>query len=341
MARMRDRLGEALSTLFEMLDLRRTYCIETGDEPVLQDACDLLGGMEPRDIDEVCAGLIEVKGLRYVVGREHDFGFGTAGACITEQSQIVGAAQDVVGNAAHDELGVLDASVTKGVGVRNVAVDDADPSLLKLAHHRGVEVDDQDLVEHDLPIDGGAFALELQQDRARVAVEPEKDHRLGPGVLPLRRGLTLIEISDMKKSEPSAQNLLDAMARVDHVRRHDGCDREGHDHDRHHVGVDLVIRQPDRSDDDRELAHLGEVDRRQQAGAMAHSEEIQNRHDRKPAQHDEGGYGKGNLDHLKRGYSNLHAKRDEEEGDEEVANTDRLGHDVEVVRKGGQAHSGD
>src|SRR5713226_2862523 len=338
---MRVRLCQDLSALFEVLDLRRTYSVETGDEPVLQDACDLLGGMEPRDVDEVGAGLIEMKRLRYVVGREHDFGFGTAGACITEQPQIVGATQDVVGNAAHDELRVLDARVTKGVGVRDIAVDDADPSLLQLSHHRGVEIDNQDLVEHDLPLDRGAFALELQQDRARVAVEPEKDHRLGSGLLPLRRGLTLVEIPDMKKSEPSAQDILDAVTRVDHVGRYDGCDREGHDHDRHHVGADLVIRQPDRSDDDRELAHLGEVDRRQQTRAVAHSEEIQNRHDRKPAQHDEGGRGEGNLDHLKRGYSNLHAKRDEEEGDEEVADADRFGHDVEVVRKGGQAHSRD
>src|SRR5260370_4231915 len=216
MARMRDRLGEDLSTLFEVLDFRRTYSVETGDEPVLQDACDLLGGMEPRDVDEVGACPIEMKRLRYVVVREHDFGFGTAGACITEQPQIVGAAQDVVGNAAHDELGVLDARVTKGVGVRDVAVDDADPSLLQLSHHRGVEIDNQDLVEHDLPLDRGAFALELQQDRARVAVKPEKDHRLGPGLLPLRPGLTLVEIPDTKKSEPSAQALLGPSTRVRH-----------------------------------------------------------------------------------------------------------------------------
>src|SRR5229473_4145585 len=181
MARMRDRLGEDLATLFEVLDLRRTYSVETGDEPLLQDACDLLGGMEPRDVDEVGAGLIEMKRLRYVVGREHDFGFRTAGACITEQPQIVGATQDVVGNAAHDELGVLDARVTKGVSVRDVAVDDADPSRLQLSHHCGVEVDDQDLVEHHLPLDRGAIALELKEDRACIAEETQEDHRLWPG----------------------------------------------------------------------------------------------------------------------------------------------------------------
>src|SRR5260370_30302258 len=180
MARMRDRLGEDLSALFEVLDLRRTYSVETADESVLQDACDLLGGMEPRDVDEVGAGLIEMKRLRYVVGREHDFGFGTACAGITEQPQIVGAAQDVVGNTAHDELGVLDARVTKSVGVRDVAIDDADPSRLQFSHHRGVEVDDQDLVEHHLPLDGGAFTLELQEDRARITEEAQEDHRLWP-----------------------------------------------------------------------------------------------------------------------------------------------------------------
>src|SRR5712691_12078824 len=138
-----------------MLDLGGTCAVETGDEPYLEDARDLLGGMEPRDVDEVRAGLIEMKCLRYVVCREHDLGSGAVGAGVTEQSQIVGAAKDVVGNAAHDELGVLDARVTKSVGVRDVAVDDADPSGLQLSHHRGVEVDDQDLVEHDLPLDGG------------------------------------------------------------------------------------------------------------------------------------------------------------------------------------------
>src|SRR5260370_7848110 len=135
MARMRDRLGEDLSALFEVLDLRRTYSVETGDEPVLQDACDLLGGMEPRDVDEVGAGLIEMKRLRYVVGREHDFGFGTACARITEQPQIVGAAQDVVGNAAHDELGVLDARMTKRAALRDFPVANPNPCLLHLPSH--------------------------------------------------------------------------------------------------------------------------------------------------------------------------------------------------------------
>src|SRR5712691_1207682 len=194
---MRVRLCEDLSTLSEMLDLGGTYSVETGDEPVLEDARDLLCGMEPGDVDEVGAGLIEMKGLRYVVGREHDFGFRTAGASVAEESQIVGAPKDVVGNAAHDELGVLDARVTKGVSVRDVAVDDADPSRLQLSHHCGVEVDDQDLVEHHLALDGGAIALELQEDRARIAEEAQEDHRLWPGCLSLRRGLTHIEIPDM------------------------------------------------------------------------------------------------------------------------------------------------
>src|SRR5712692_6210344 len=260
-ARIRVRLCQDLSALSEMLDLGRTYSVETGDEPVLEDARDLLGGMEPRDVDEVGAGLVEMKGLRYVVGREHDLGSGTAGAGVTEQSQIVGAAKDVVGNAAHDELGVLNARVTKSVGVRDVAVDDADPSRLQLSHHCGVEVDDQDLIEHHLALDGGAIALELQEDRARIAEEAQEDHRLWPGCLSLRRGLTHIEIPDMQQPQPTAQDSLDPVARIDHVGRHDGCDRKGHDHDRHDVSADLVIRQPDRSDDDRELAHLGQVDR--------------------------------------------------------------------------------
>src|SRR5260370_7239678 len=129
MARMRVRLCQDLSALFEVLDLRRTYTVETGDEPVLQDACDLLGGMEPREVHEVGAGPIEMKRLRYVVGREHDFGFGTAGACITEQPQIVGAAQDVVGNAAHADLGFLDPPVTKHAGFPVSPVTHPTPSL--------------------------------------------------------------------------------------------------------------------------------------------------------------------------------------------------------------------
>ena len=131
------------------------------------------------------------------------------------------------------------------------------------------------------------------------------------------------------------------MARVDHVRRHDRGDGEGHDHDRHHIAVDLVIRQPDRGDHDRELADLGQVYGRKQAGAMAHLEEIENRHDRQPADDHEGRCGEGDLHHLQRGDADLHAERDEEEGDEEIADADRLGHDVEVVRKGGQAHPRD
>src|SRR5260370_32932552 len=121
--------------------------------------------MEPRNVDEVGAGLIEMKGLRYVVAREHDLGSGTVGAGVTEQPQIVGAAKDVVGDAAHDELGVLDARVTKSVSVRDVAVDDADPSRLQLSHHCGIEVDDQNFGETHLPFDGGALTLKLQHDQ--------------------------------------------------------------------------------------------------------------------------------------------------------------------------------
>src|SRR5260370_9343889 len=117
---MRVRLCQDLSALFEVRDLRRTYSVETGDEPALQDACDLLGGMEPRDVDEVGAGPIEMKRLRYAVAREHDFGFGTAGACITEQPQIVGAPQNVSGKAAHDDLAVLDAAPPRGVRFTDV-----------------------------------------------------------------------------------------------------------------------------------------------------------------------------------------------------------------------------
>ena len=86
--------------------------------------------MEPGYVDEVGAGLVEMKGLRDVVGREHDLGSGAAGAGAAKQPEVVGAAKDVVRNAAHDELGVLDARVPEGVGMRDVAVDDADPSSL-------------------------------------------------------------------------------------------------------------------------------------------------------------------------------------------------------------------
>src|SRR6266481_4326310 len=71
---LRVRLCQNLAALFEVLDLRGAYAVETVDQPVLEDAGDLLGGMEPRDVDEVGGGLIEMKRLRYVVGREHDLG---------------------------------------------------------------------------------------------------------------------------------------------------------------------------------------------------------------------------------------------------------------------------
>src|SRR2546428_14060382 len=109
---MRVRLCEDLSALSKMLDLGGTYSVETVDQPVLEDAGDLLGGMEPRDVDEVGAGLIEMKRLRYVVGREHDLGSRTAGAGIAEQPQVVSAPKVVAGNAADDEIRVLDARVT-------------------------------------------------------------------------------------------------------------------------------------------------------------------------------------------------------------------------------------
>src|SRR5216683_2110690 len=118
---MRVRLCQDLSALSKMLDLGGTDSVETGDEPVLEGARDLLGGMQPWDVDEVGAGLIEMKCLRYVVGREHDLGSGTAGAGVAEQSQVVGAAKDLVGNTVHEELGVLVAGVTRRAGGGDVA----------------------------------------------------------------------------------------------------------------------------------------------------------------------------------------------------------------------------
>jgi len=104
-----------------------------------------------------------------------------------------------------------------------------------------VEVDDQHLVEQNLAVDRHPKSR-AEQDRARVRKKPRKT------TVSSRDSLTRGAASPTSRSRTwsnliLAQHALHRVARVDHVGRDDRGDREGHDHDRQNVAVDLGHRQ--------------------------------------------------------------------------------------------------
>src|SRR6267143_2448060 len=96
----------------------------------------------------------------------------------------------------------------------------------------------------------------------------------------LLRALIGVEVSDPEHPEQPAEKTLDAVARVDHVGRSDRGQSERDDDDSQHVGSDLwrLTGQSERGDHDRELAHLRQVDRGQQAGPESKSKGVENWH---------------------------------------------------------------
>src|SRR5258708_6621725 len=134
--------------------------------------------MEPREIDKVGTRFVEGQRLRYVLGGQHDLGLRAGRPYVAQQPQVVSAAEDVVGDAGNHELRVLDADVTQGVGMRNVAIDRADPTLSQLPHDFRVEVDDKDLAEKLFNLQRIAVMFELMKDRAGVPEEAEEHKRL-------------------------------------------------------------------------------------------------------------------------------------------------------------------
>ena len=150
--------------------------------------------------------------------------------------------------------------MTERVGVRNVAIDAADLAAAKLAHHGRVEIDDQDLAQEILGVGIGAVVLELVEDGAGVTEEAEKDDGLLPLLALLFAGRRDIQVLDPDQLQHAAHRLLNSVARVDHVGREDRSDRERDDHDGDDIGWDLLARETERRDHDRELAHLREVD---------------------------------------------------------------------------------
>ena len=101
------------------------------------------------------------------------------------------------------------------------------------------------------------------------------------------------------------------------------------------------MRQAQRRDDDRELAHLGEVDRGHDARPQPEAQGVEDGHHDDAADDHEDRGRQRQLEHLQARDRDLHAERDEEEGDEEVADADRLGDHVDVVGKCRQAHARD
>ena len=121
-----------------------------------------------------------------MLGREHHARVGRLHVDAVHQPQVARPAQDVVGDAGNDQLGVLNSGVAKRVRVCDVAVDALDVLAAELAHDRRVEIDDQDLLDELARLLRRAFVLELVEDRAGVAEEAKKDHRAGGPRPPLR-----------------------------------------------------------------------------------------------------------------------------------------------------------
>src|SRR3984893_2757670 len=214
--------------------------------------------MEPWDVDEVSSGFVEVKSRLNMLACEHDLGFRTSGADVAQELEVAGTAEDVISDAAYHELGFLDACMAQRVGVCDVAIDTGDAAAAQLFHHRGDEVDDQQLVEQNLRLDRAHRIFTLGDAWPR---------------------LPHFQVTDAKELESAAQQLLDVMARLDHVGRDHGGDRKGQDHDRDDARVDLGRGShiAKRRNHDRELADLREVDGREQARAVAQTKRVEDR----------------------------------------------------------------
>ena len=203
---------------------------------------------------------------------------------------------------------MLDPGVTHRVRVGDVAVHACDVLAAQLPQHCWIEVYDQDFFQEALRLFGRALVLELVEDGARVAEETEEDHRLVQRFCPVLAGrLGSVQVLQADSPEAGGQQSLDRVAEVDHVGRNNRGHRKGDDHDREHVLVDLVQRHAKGRDDDRELAHLRQVDCGHDARPQTEPERVQDRHDDHPADDDERRCGERQAQHLRAGNGDLHA----------------------------------
>ena len=145
-----------------------------------------------------------------------------------------------------------------------------------------------------------------------------------------------------RPAQPARQQFLQRMAVADQVRRRHRGEREHEDGNADRLLLDVLVGQADRGDHHRELAHLCEVDRRQQARPMPEPQPAQDReHDDEAARIRNADASSASPIDVHRGHRNLHAQRDEEQRHEEVAEADHFGHHVEVVGERGDADARD
>src|SRR2546430_10267572 len=108
----------------------------------------------------------------------------------------------------------------------------------------------------------------------------------------LGRQSSCVEVFHPHRFESGGKHPLDRMAGVDHVGRDDRGHGKRDDDNGQHVLGDLRLRahrDAERSDDDRKIAHLSEIDRGHDACPQAEAQRVEDRYDHHPADDDEDG----------------------------------------------------
>ncbi len=154
--------------------------------------------------------------------------------------------------------------VVQGIHMRHVAVQAADPPPLELLKHHGIKINHQDLADHAAAADFVGLRLDLVKNGARFAKTAEKHD--GAAILRVRDIVRSVRAGrktqlDKQPAEPA----LDLVIVTDEICGQDRGDRKDKGKTGDQVGADLLQGQAQGRNHQRELAHLREIDRRNQA----------------------------------------------------------------------------
>ena len=125
--------------------------------------------------------------------------------------------------------------------------------------------------------------------------------------------------------------------------RNRGEEREGERHQPGRGGIgEMIGLRSESENDEREFAHLAEVDRGNDAGAQTLPHEIERSESRyAAAHHDEGREDQRPADQDRRRHRNLHPEADEKQSHEKIAQARHLRRDIERVGEGGERDARD
>lgn len=134
--------------------------------------------MEAGKKDEVGPLVIELQRTGNALRRHNDLRRGAQMACLLQQTPVIRAFKDRIGNGGDHQLSAMNRRVVQRLHVRDIPVGARYTTPLQFRMDFGVEIDHQHIIQQMVPPVFQLPELKLVQHRTGLAVKPQEDDAL-------------------------------------------------------------------------------------------------------------------------------------------------------------------